>query len=399
MPAYGCVGRRRSTRPCSICARGPVLKNGYRNGRIRYRCVTCGQDPHRDSAARPDISDVAVLTRFLEYVTGTSTQAHMSDTSLRSQRRTWQWCWNIPSAKPEPTGEIYSNVFIDGIYLPYGWCLLIARNTTHVVAWQWATRENTAAYTALLGQLTPPDLVTTDGARGALTALNALWPDTPVQRCLVHVHRNNLRDLTRHPATPAGQALLALSQRLLKISTRQEAATWSGLLVALHTQYEAFFTERTWARDVPTHQRRQGRTWWYTHERDRRVYHRLARLQQEGSLFAFLTFEEPRERTTNPVESINARIRELTHTHRGMSQTHMQAMIDWYLHSTTENPQPASQILRDWNTAGRPKRHTIPKKTRHKPQPSVGDMPVHYDTALTPEEGLWTRKGWAGRPH
>ena len=400
MPAYGCVGRQRSTRPCSICACGPVLKNGYRNGRIRYRCATCGQDPHRLSAGRPDITDTAVLTRFLEYVTGTSTQAHMTGTGLRTQRRDWQWCWSIPTPQVEPTGEVYSQVFIDGIYLPYGWCLLIARSQSHVVTWQWTTRETKAAYMALLDQIAPPCLVTTDGAGGALKALHDLWPDTPVQRCLVHVHRNNLRDLTHRPATPAGKALYGLSIRLLKVKTRQEAAAWSGLLVQLHTQYQAYFTERTWARDVPASQRREGRTWWYTHERDRRVYHRLARLQQEGSLFAFLDFDPPQERTTNPVESINSRIRALTYAHRGMTETHMQAMINWYLHSTTENPQSASHILREWNTAGRPQRRTIPKKkTKAKLKPTVGDMPVHYDTALTKEEGLWPRKGWAGRSH
>lgn len=73
----------------------------------------------------------------------------MTGTSLRSQRRDWQWCWNIPTPSLPMTGEVHSHVFIDGIYLPYGWCLLIARNTIHVVAWQWATRENSAAYTAL----------------------------------------------------------------------------------------------------------------------------------------------------------------------------------------------------------------------------------------------------------
>ena len=117
------------------------------------------------------------------------------------------------------TGEVYDQVFVDGIYLAYDWCLLIARNTTHVVAWQWATRENTAAYTALLGKLTPPDLVTTDEAGGALSSITRMWPHTPVQRCLLHVHRNNIRDLTTHPHTPAGRALLGLSQRLLKITT------------------------------------------------------------------------------------------------------------------------------------------------------------------------------------
>ncbi len=62
------------------------------------------------------------------------------------------------------TGEVHSPVFIDGIYLAYGWCLLIARSESYVVVWQWATSDNSTAYTVLSNQITPPDLVTTDGA-------------------------------------------------------------------------------------------------------------------------------------------------------------------------------------------------------------------------------------------
>ncbi|RAX20305.1 MULTISPECIES: transposase [unclassified Actinomyces] len=56
--------------------------------------------------------------------------------------------------------------------------------------------------------IAPPDLVTTDGAGGALKALRSLWPDTPIQRCLIHVRRDTVRDLTLHPKTTPGKALL-----------------------------------------------------------------------------------------------------------------------------------------------------------------------------------------------
>ena len=58
-------------------------------------------------------------------------------------------------------------MFIDGLYLSGGWTLLVARNPTHVIAWQWAGSESAAAYSALLTPIAPPDLVTTDGAGGA----------------------------------------------------------------------------------------------------------------------------------------------------------------------------------------------------------------------------------------
>lgn len=57
--------------------------------------------------------------------------------------------------------------------------------------------ESEAAWRALLDDLIArgmavPDLVIVDGGKGLEGALDALWPDVPVQRCTVHKHRNLL---------------------------------------------------------------------------------------------------------------------------------------------------------------------------------------------------------------
>ena len=57
--------------------------------------------------------------------------------------------------------------------------------------------ESEAAWRALLDGLiarglTTPELIIVDGGSGLDKALAALWPDTPVQRCTVHKHRNLL---------------------------------------------------------------------------------------------------------------------------------------------------------------------------------------------------------------
>ena len=63
----------------------------------------------------------------------------------------------MPTPPLAVTGEIYDQLFIDGIYLAYNWVLLTAVNEHgQVIARQWATTENAAAYTALLNPLPPP---------------------------------------------------------------------------------------------------------------------------------------------------------------------------------------------------------------------------------------------------
>ncbi|PWF24457.1 IS1249 family transposase [Ancrocorticia populi] len=360
-------------------------------GSQRWKCTSCRAS---STAPRSDQSALTIFTTFLSYLAGKLFQAEISGNTGRGLRRRWAWCWTVPTPAIEITGEIYDQLFIDGIYLPYNWCLLVAHNGAHVVARQWCRRENSAAYTALLSQIPPPDLVTTDGHGGAAKALKQLWPQVPVQRCLVHVHRNNLRDLTSRPNTPAGKALLELSRRLLKVTTKEEAATWVKLLIEFNTEYGSYLKERTYAHDVPPSQRRSNQKWWYTHERDRRVYRRLASLHGKGHLFAFLEFDTPRHKTTNPVESFNNCLRSVLLYHRGLSQAHMITAIDWYCYTHCEFPRSSREILTQWEKAGRPARRLIPKK-KQQPAPS-SDEPQRYGTALSAEEGLWTRKGWAG---
>lgn len=217
----------------------------------------------------------------------------IAGTQARSQRRAWAWCWAIPTPSRTVTAEVYEEVFIDGIYLPYDWCLLIARKSgpcycvamgtpgkqhrlSSLVTGRGTTRSSSHRWRSRRRQSPRPDLA-----------------GHKVQRCLVHVHRNNLADLTRRPNTIPGRTLLTLSRRLLDISTRQETTQWMGLLVEFHATYATYLTQRTYAVDVPQWQRRPGKTWWYTHNRDRRVYQRLSTLAADGSLLLSLTLTRP----------------------------------------------------------------------------------------------------------
>src|SRR5699024_342512 len=370
-------------------------------GAQRWRCTDCAATY---SFRREDPTQQATFTAFLDYVLGKNAQYEIDATATgRSARRRFAWCWHVPTPPLAVTGEIYDQLFIDGIYLAYNWALLTAVNECgEVIARQWATTENAAAYTALLEGLPPPRLITCDGAAGALKAIQAVWGEDapPVQRCLLHVHRNNIRDLTNRPKTAAGKALRALSKRLLKVTSTTDAAEWSALLAQFHSEYTDWLNERTYAREDPEEAVRRGKTkpgqWWYTHGRDRRVYYRLERLAKQGVLFNFLTAHPGHvlHATTNIAESLNARIDAVCYHHRDLSESHMLTAIDWALYYRWVAPKDAKQIYTQWDQAGRPRRRIIPKK-RKSTAPQIG--PAKYDNHAIAEEGLWTRKGWAGR--
>lgn len=373
-----------------VCG-GRLKRNGRTSaGRTRWRCTTCGSSSTR---TRTDVTRRAELEAFVAWLTSTGSQRDLDGGTGRTFRDRHAWCWRVePSV--EVTGEIYTEVQLDGIYLAGGWCCLIAIAGGHVIGWQWCDREKRIAWQTLLERIPAPKVVVTDGGRGILAAIAESWPTTRVQRCLVHVQRNIRTYLTSKPRTDAGKALWALAKSLTKISSRHAATTWLTTLNDWHRVYGHLTRKRTYRDQVNPDQipswARPEQRWWYTHARLRRAYRLLARLTRDDALFTYLDepFDDLRiSSTTNHIEGgINAGIRTILRAHRGMPSPHQRRAVEWWLYQHSEHPRPAAKLIR-------PEHHT-PEPTPASNEP-VG--PIEYDTALTAEEGLWARKGWAGR--
>jgi len=344
---------------------------------------------------RPDVTRAGQIDAFIGWLTGSRTQSDLGGGTGRTFRHEHAWCWNVDPHIPI-TGEIYDEVQLDGTYLTGGWCLLLAIDgaTGTVIAFQWCDTEKTPAWIALLERIPPPRVVVTDGGAGLASALKTCWPETLVQRCLVHVQRNVRREVTTRPRTDAGKALRGLSLALTRITTQQGAAAWEVRLHEWHQVYADLINAKTYLRDTgqrPAWARRNS-TWWWTHDRLRKAYRLLERLTRQGVLFTYLKPELEGlqiSSTTNRIEGgANAGIKDLLRRHRGMTTEHQRRAIEWwcYLHST--KPAPPSSLIRPEHYKPAPTAHVI---TATEPVP--GD----YGTTVTAEEGLWARKGWAGR--
>jgi len=337
----------------------------------------------------------AQLDAFVAWLTGPRPQRDLDGGTGRSFRDQHAWCWNV-QPRIQITGEVYDQVQLDGTYLTGGWCLLLAVDGASgtVIAWQWCDTEKTAAWTALLERIPPPRVAVVDGGPGLASALRTCWPDTQVQRCLVHVQRNVRTLLTRRPRTPAGRALRALSLALTKVTTPEQAAAWQVRLHEWHQVHGETINTKTYLRDVDVRPVgvSAGATWWWTHQRLRKAYQLLERLVRAGVLFTYLDPDLAGlniASTTNRIEGgTNHPIKDLLRRHRGMTTAHRRRAAEWwcYLHSTM--PKPPATLIRP--------QHWQPPPPTVVDQP---DRPAGYDTATTAEEGLWARKGWAGRSH
>ncbi|MFT4470371.1 IS1249 family transposase [Arthrobacter sulfonylureivorans] len=382
-----------SSDECALCG-GTLKRNGKTAaGSPRWRCKACGASTS-ERRRRPDVSQRHDLEAFLRWLLGKDSQARADGTATgRTLRRRVAWCWNVVPQIPA-TGQIHDEVQLDGIYLSGGWCCLIAIAGEHVIGWQWCDTEKAAAWTALLERFPAPRAVVVDGGSGLASALKRTWPETKVQRCLVHVQRNVRVLLTLRPRTKAGRQLRTLSLTLTRIATRDEALAWLNALNAWHNLHKDLLAERTYrgTGPVPKHAA-PNQTWWYTHHRLRRAYQLMARCVRQEVLFTYLHPDLAGLQiasTTNRIEGgINTGIRYLLRNHRGLPAERRKRAVEWYLYQRSENPQPPWTLIRP--------EHHQPATTTVKRVEDEPLGPAELGTTATAEEGLWARSGWAGR--
>ena len=224
-----------------------MKKNGTTSkGTTRWRCKnpSCGNSTTR---TRPDLTQTRDFLAFHSYITCTATLAEVArqrGVSRWTLDRRFEPFWLIEVPNSTEPHRVYDQIFIDGTYTAAG-CLLVAASGDHVIAWHWAKSETAHAYTQLLNKIAEPLCVVLDGGQGAYTAIKSCWPNTQIQRCLVHAQRVIRRYTTSKPRTTAGQAIYALALKLTKITTLEQAREWTLNLHDFGVVYANFLNEKT----------------------------------------------------------------------------------------------------------------------------------------------------------
>lgn len=305
-----------------------------RAGAIRFRCVRCGRSGTRK---RPDHRHrrwQRCFTQWLLQGTALSAVADRQGVSLSAVQRHFRPLWERPVA-PQPVPLPVDGLVLDATNIqPRQRGVLVAQDVRRItVSWAFAERESYASWQALLMTLRQqgitPRFVVCDAHAGLLKALREVWPQTLVQRCLIHVMRQARLWLTQHPKTPAGRRLRILVNALTHVRTEDQKARWLRVYQHWLRHYDAFLKQRTLHPQGP-------RQWWYTHRTLRAVRSLLSNSLPD--LFHFVRDPEI-PRTTNHVEGgINSRIKDLFRRHRGLSLQRKTTLTALYL-SSRQSPQ------------------------------------------------------------
>lgn len=302
-------------------------------GTQRWKCVECNVS---EVKTRPDTTFRHTLRLFVKWLIGTrelTSIAHELGISRRQLSRRFVSCWSTPAPTPPPVIESDPVLILDGVYLSGREnAAFIARTLTHVRSWYFHERECFKAWDMFIARILAPHVVVCDGQKGLYEAIKLHWPQTQIQRCLVHVERFVRSRISTRPKTEAGRALWHLTRSLWDVRTVGDANEWIRCFYEWEKMYDHFLKERSYSFET-------GR-WWYTHRllRTARAHLRNAL----PHLFTFTTFPNA-PRTSNHVEGgTNARLKELIRRHRGLSPERKRVLVAYFLRSKLEKKPPRS---------------------------------------------------------
>ena len=222
-------------------------------GRIRWYCITCKTSSVRK---RIDITTRARYHLFCSWITGTQSITQIAHQAGGSRQTITTWFMSYWQYCPVPLRIVVPPdvLIIDGLYLERkDHCVLIGKTKTAVLHWVFTQRESYTSWRLFFSSLPQPRIVVCDGQRGMRLAIHTLWPETRIQRCVIHVYQLATGRLTKRPKTGAGQNLRILMHAVLKVRTRRQKRRWIRTYRCWKKQYERFLKERTIGTPLKSH--------------------------------------------------------------------------------------------------------------------------------------------------
>jgi transposase-like protein len=191
----------------------------------------------------------------------------------------------------------------------------------------WVKYESSENWMKLFRLIDICYAIVCDGQKGMLLAIRRRWPHIWVQRCLVHIHRNIISKISKHPETEAGEYMLSLVNWLLDIRTEREANLWIQSFNIIYEKYRSFIDE--WHVDRDANGKIVKR--WRKHKKLRSAYRELDNEIHNQTLFVYLINPNV-PKTTNDVEGgINKQIRKLLGDHCGLTFKKQKKLVEVYL--------------------------------------------------------------------
>lgn len=298
------------------------------SGKQRYFCTECKNTSTRkriDTKLRIDLK--VFVSWITETISLTRTAKRLNITPRQLKNRFAPFWLYLPL--PKPIVQNNEVLVVDGVSVVKHHLVVLVifdRLRRVTLSWFYVVRESYFGWRDIFLELkmqgVEPEVIVCDGQKGLIKAIHEVWPQTIIQRCVIHISRQAKKWLTQNPRTEAGQELRLIVKKLTDIQTETEKNIWLKSFDDWQKKYNDFLKEKT---RHPILEKR----WWYTHKKLRAVRSLLK--NSLNNLFIYL--DDPRvPKTSNDVEGgINSRIKDLLRIHRGLIPRHQQVLTSWYL--------------------------------------------------------------------
>lgn len=270
------------------------------NGKQRYFCKDC----HIYFQIYRSINRSKLKEIWIRFVWHRQTLKYLSREYGYSRKHLQQLFKTLTISKPQIIPEPIVLIADCTFFTRYdGLCIFYASNLKKVISYSAIRTESKAVYRNLKNKIEIQGFkikaVVIDGRRG----VKEVFSQTPIQMCQFHQISIIRRYITKKPRLEAGKELKNLVYTLCKSNKEKfisEFQNWSS-------KWNDFLKEKTFKEDG---------SWHYTHQRLR-----SARGSIKSNIPYLFTFEKYPElnipNTTNELESINAKLKNLLYVHSG----------------------------------------------------------------------------------
>lgn len=217
-------------------------------------------------------------------------------------------------------------LLVDGLWLKRWYVMMVYRRSKDltILHLSVAGKESTGTIAYDLEQIQKMGFsftgIVSDGGRGVVGAIKAVFPHTLHQICMAHMHREATNALGVYPKDIRIKNLKKLADHMWLIES-QEALFWWKQKVNRWIKYNYDFLQEY--REDTT-----GK-WWYIHKGPRKTIRILKKLPETS--FTFLT-EPLIPKTTNEIEATFGHLGKRWLAHRGLKTERWENFMRWFVY-------------------------------------------------------------------
>lgn len=332
-----------STRPrCISCSKILSSWGKTLSGKKRYGCTVC----KKTRVYQKHVRKTDIFSFFKQYVLWGLTYEMLSSISGYSIQHLVEKFHEYLKQNPPEVPPIIQNpdkeayLLIDGLWFGRWFVLMVYRQSGNLTILHISTmgREAATRIEKDLKKIQEQYIfngIVSDGGTGIVSAINTIFPHTPHQVCLAHMHRGIISAIGRYSKDYRVQELRRLADWVWFIESQEALRWWRQKLNDWISTNNEFLKEKRYDIDY---------NWWHIHKGPRKAIRTL----QELPYISFTFLRHPlMPKTTNEIEGQFGHLGKRWLAHRGLKRERWEHFLKWFVYFYNQDKLPQRKTKED----------------------------------------------------